>query len=307
MFMRETDMRLGARIAEMGSCLEEKRRVFRNVDLTEVGKEITLRRLNEEELASFGEVVGVDGSVNRKGGEHPHYVELYRGLALGTQGGETVRESLYTPLLDDALSSKRSEDILTAADSRKRRLAEIELEVAIAHIEAHPPTLLMMDGGLLRYKIFDPVKWTKLRQLCLEKEVLLIGVIKDIKTSIFGEEGVYDREVLYGRLDYAKAILVDDDKNDKSENGLSSAFLRTSKGISVVGLDMLKEQGREKERICNLLFTLTPEHGRSVPLWLDIVDREAKIGNEELEGLLQQNLDRDIYQRYFVSERDLRR
>ena len=307
MFMRETDLRLGARIAEMGACLEGKRSQLTGLDLTEVGKEIELRRLTKEELASFGEVVGVDGSVNRKGGEHPHYVELYRGLALGTQGNQTVREDIYTPLLDDALASKRAEDILTAADSRKRRLAEIELEVAIAHIETQHPTLLMMDGGLLRFKIFDPEQWTRLRELCLERDILLIGVIKDIKTSIFGEEGVYDREVLYGRLGYAKAILVDDEKNDKSEVGLSSAFLRTSKGISVVGLDMLKEQGEEKERICNLLFSLTPEHGRSVPLWLDIVDREAKIGNEELEGLLQENLDRDIYRRYFVSERDLRR
>ena len=45
---------------------------------------------------------------------------------------------------------------------------------------------------------------------------------------------------------------------------------------------------------------------RGVPLWLDIVDKDVKITDEILTTLLEEYLDRDVYERFFISERDKR-
>ncbi len=59
--------------------------------------------------------------------------------------------------------------------------------------------------------------------------------------------------------------------------------------------------------MARLVFTLTPENSRGVPpLWLDIVDKEVKISDEIMRGLMERYMDRGIYERFFVSERDKR-
>jgi len=58
--------------------------------------------------------------------------------------------------------------------------------------------------------------------------------------------------------------------------------------------------------MAKLIVTLTPENSRGVPLFLDIVDKEVKITDDLIEALLERYLDRDIYERLFVSERDKR-
>lgn len=264
-----------------------------------------LRKLSKEELSAIGPVVGVDGSVNRSGGAYPHYVELYRGLALSTDGGREYVEEVYTPLLD-----KEEVTFGEPPDARKKKLAAVELDAARAYVEKGDLRILMMDGGLIRYRLEALEKWEALREACLSKGVILMGVIKDIKTDILGRTertaGMYDREVLFGNLPYGKWVPIREEKNLKGEYGLASCFLRPSKGIQVIGIDLLKEQERHLEMLANLVFSLCPIDGRGVPLWLDITDREAKISHAYMEGMLEQFLDRDIYIRFFVSERDLR-
>ena len=174
----------------------------------------------------------------------------------------------------------------------------------------------MMDGGLIRYNIYAGDRWQDLRDMCEEKDITLFGVIKDIKTSIIGEkllgtdpnlkETMYDRELLFGILDYGEMILIRDDANRKEPQGYASVFLRSSLQPSVVGMDIIDSQRDRLEDMANLVFTLTPENSRGVPLWLDIIDKEVKISDDMMRGLLETYLDRGIYERLFVSERDKR-
>ncbi len=84
-----------------------------------------------------------------------------------------------------------------------------------------------MDGSLIRYDIESYNRWIELRTKCEEKGIILIGVIKDIKTNVIGEalkrdksleieEIFYDRELLYGKLQYGEAIFIYEDISKKN-------------------------------------------------------------------------------------------
>jgi len=271
-----------------------------------------------ETIKQKGGVVGVDGSNNRMGGNYPHYIEIFQALAKSTiRINDPVYVSqVYTPILDID-----EDDLLDPSEEKKEdnkdaTLAKLEVEAAIKGVEILNPHVVLMDGGLIRYNIYAGEKWLQLVNLCLEKEILLAGVIKDIKTSIIGDEikkhhkdikGVlYDRELLYGTLNYGEYIPIGEDVNKKEKIGYSSAFIRSSLLPMVIGLDIIQDQGQFLEYIARLVLTLTPENSRGVPLWLDIVDKEVKISEDMLKALLERYLDRGIYERFFVSERDKR-
>lgn len=153
----------------------------------------------------------------------------------------------------------------------------------------------------------------ELRNECEEKGIILLGVIKDIKTTIIGDKlgeiypefkiNAYDRELLFGILDYGEVIIIDDKVNSKKESGYSSVFMRSSLSPAVIGMDIIDSQKPYLEEMSRLIFTLTPENSRGVPLWLDLVDKEVQISDAIMKNLLERYLDRDIYERFFISER----
>lgn len=278
-------------------------------DLTEdVGTIHKLNPLSEAELCEVGPVAGVDGSVIRQGGAYPHYVEFYQGLALSMQKKERRIRRIYTPLLagDDAVSAEKLHD---------RYLAEVELEAAMALVEEEDLAVLIMDGGLLRYAINSPAKWEDLRRLCLAEETLLVGAIKDIKTRDIARRmgrghDFYDREYLAGKLDVGELLILAEDEDEeekgKTAAGLVGAFYRPTRHWEVVGMDVLREQKEALNFLARLLFTLTPKNGRGVPFWIDIVDREVKVKQKEVRLILEEAMDREMMERFFVSERDRR-
>lgn len=278
-------------------------------DLTsDVGMIHALNPLSEEELQKVGSVAGVDGSVIRQGGAYPHYVEFYQGLALSMQKKERRIRRIYTPLLagDDAVSAEKLHD---------RTLAEVELEAAMALVEEEDVAVLIMDGGLLRYAINSPAKWEELRGLCLAENTLLVGAIKDIKTRDIARRmgrghDFYDREYLDGKLDVGELLILAEDEDEeekgKTAAGLVGAFYRPTRHWEVVGMDVLLEQKDALSFLARLLFTLTPKNGRGVPFWIDIVDREVKVKQKEVRLILEEAMDREMMERFFVSERDRR-
>lgn len=206
---------------------------------------------------------------------------------------------------------ENDEKIIT--EQRNIRLSTLEVEAAIESVEALKPCAILMDGGLIRYNIYAYDKWMKLRNICEEKNIILVGVIKDIKTNIIGsrlleEEGnsFYDRELLFGKLDYGEAIFIKDEVNKKDPEGYSSIFLRSSLAPTVIGMDIIDSQKSYMEEMAKLVLSLTPENSRGVPLWLDIVDSEVKISDEIMKALVERYMDREIYERFFISERDKR-
>lgn len=277
-------------------------------ELTEnVGRLIEMEKFPKEKLSKYKRTVGVDGSNNRSGGAFPHFIEIFQGLAKSTDGNEVYKNKVYTPTLNDIYEDK---------NLSQKYLATIEIETALEYINKFDFDYLMMDGGFIRYKINCLDLFTDLRETCEAKNIILFGVIKDLKTNVIArsleiDESIYDREILFNRLKTGEAILIRNEINKKFikdglGEGFSSAFMRTSKFPGAVGLDILDTQEKYLEEISNLIYTLTPMSSRGVPLWLDIVDKDVKITDEILTTLLEEYLDRDVYERFFISERDKR-
>lgn len=277
-------------------------------ELTEnVGRLIEMEKFPKEKLSKYKRTVGVDGSNNRSGGAFPHFIEIFQGLAKSTDGNEVYKNKVYTPTLNDIYEDK---------NLSQKYLATIEIETALEYINKYDFDYLMMDGGFIRYKINCLDLFTELRETCEAKNIILFGVIKDLKTNVIArsleiDESIYDREILFNRLKTGEAVLIRNEINKKFikdglGEGFSSAFMRTSKFPGAVGLDILDTQEKFLEEISNLIYTITPMSSRGVPLWLDIVDKDVKITDEILTTLLEEYLDRDVYERFFISERDKR-
>ncbi|MDU5595989.1 MULTISPECIES: DNA double-strand break repair nuclease NurA [Peptoniphilus] len=272
-----------------------------------VGKIIKMKKFEKKDLIKYKKTVGVDGSNNISGGAFPHFIEIFQGLAKSTDGNEVYKTRVYTPTLNERYGEK---------NLSQEFLAKIEIETALEYIDKYDLDYLMMDGGFIRYKIHCLDLFKELREVCEEKNIVLFGVIKDIKTNVIArslnfDKSIYDREILFNRLGLGEALLIRNEINKKYiENdlgeGFSSAFMRTSKFPGAIGADILDTQEKYFEEVCSLIYTLTPMSSRGVPLWLDIVDKEVKITDEILKMLLEEYLDRDIYERFFISERDKR-
>lgn len=270
-----------------------------------IGRIISLEPMTEEELKQLGAVVGVDGSTNRMGGAYPHYVELFQGLAKNTQAEDIYIQKIYTPLLDEI----RDEKDVTGLN--RKYLATVELEAALESIDKDHPNMIIMDGSLIRYNIENFDRWRELREACISEEILIVGLIKDISTKMIGEAWgyenyYYDKEILAGKLNYGDLLVVNKEINSKQNDGFSSAFMRPSLSTQVVGIDVIDVQDEHLEKMAQALFTLTPRNSRGVPLWIDIVDKEVKISNTYMRGLIEENVDRDLVEQFFVSERDRR-
>ncbi len=280
---------------------------FRKELTNNVGRLIKMEKFPKEKLSKYKRTVGVDGSNNRSGGAFPHYIEIFQGLAKSTDGNEVYKNRVYTPTLNDIYDDK---------NLSQKYLATIEIETALEYIDEYDFDYLMMDGGFIRYKINCLDLFTELREKCEAKNIILFGVIKDLKTNVIArsleiDESIYDREILFNRLNTGEALLIRNEINKKFikdglGEGFSSAFMRTAKFPGAVGLDILDTQEKYLEEIASLVYTLTPMSSRGVPLWLDIVDKDVKITDEILTTLLEEYLDRDVYERFFISERDKR-
>jgi hypothetical protein len=100
-------------------------------------------------------------------------------------------------------------------------------------------------------------------------------------------------------------MLIIDEEIDFKPN-LQTAFLRSARDPGVIGLDILKEQQTNLKQLANLVYTLTPEDSRGIPIWLDIVDEQVKITNKMMEALVDSYLDPKLKQRLFYSKRNER-
>lgn len=287
-----------------------------------IGDISQVEKLENKHLAIYetrGGIVGVDGSTNKIGGAYPHFVEFFQGLAKSTryQDQPIIRGSINTPLTWTKMGGNLLEkDEREIENKRNILLATIEVQVALEAVEKLKPYAILMDGSLIRYSIYCQDLWMELREECEKRGILLVGVIEDIKTSIIGDRlgeidpsmdiAAYDRELLFGQLNYGEMILIKDSINKKNQEGYSSIFMRTSLAPTVIGMDIIDSQGEYIEEMGRLVLTLTPENSRGIPLWLDIIDEEVKISDSMMKALVEEYLDRDIYERFFVAERSKR-
>ena len=317
------------KISSINQILEEKCKdilwnnvqELRNFIKINIGEIVEMVKIGEQGLSVIqktGGIVGVDGSNNKMGGAYPHFVEIYQALAKSTCNKEAslFKTDIFTPLIPEHDEDPLESNERAIEEKRNIKLSTLEVEAALESIDRFKPYAILMDGGFIRYDIYASEKWIELKGRCEERGIILIGVIKDIKTSIIGnkimtlnpeiKECFYDREMLFGVLEYGEMIIIKDSANKKQFGGYASVFLRSSLQPSVIGMDIIESQRDFIEEMANLVFTLTPENSRGVPLWLDIVDKEVKISDNMMKSLMERYMDRGIYERFFVSERDKR-
>lgn len=321
---------LKEKISNLNELLGSKYKTILSLDRDEmrsfigenIGEIIKVEKLDNRHLAIYeskGGIVGVDGSTNKIGGAYPHFVEFFQGLAKSTI---YKNEPIFKSDINTPLSSIRGKANILEKDEKeieeKRNilLATVEVQAALESIKSFKPYAILMDGNLIRYSIYCNDLWIDLRDECEKQGILLVGVIEDIKTSVIGDKlgqinpemniEAYDRELLFGQLDYGEMILIKDKVNKKKDEGYSSIFMRTSLTPTVIGIDIIDSQSEYIEEMARLILTLTPENSRGIPLWLDIVDQEVKLSDKMMKALVEEYLDRDIYERFFISERSKR-
>lgn len=297
-----------------------KKYIVENFGEIQRNKPLTKEKLKEYE--ELGGVVGVDGSNNKLGGAEPHYIEIYQGLAKSTLFSDSsiMEGDYFTPLyLEEEKNILEEDEEVSITKIRRKKLVDVELEVALKSIDKFKPGIIMMDGSLLRYKIESKSKWEILREKCEDKGIILIGIVEDIKTKSIGDSiklndenhsmvDFYDREILYGLLEYGDTIKVPNNSeiSKKYREGISSAFLKSSMEPAVIAIDIPENQKEYLDEMVGLVLALTPKSGRGIPLWLDIVDAEARIEDRMIEGLLDSFMDKRLVEMFFKAERDKR-
>lgn len=281
-----------------------------------IGPIISFEKMKGKALKSISErggIFAVDGSSNTYGGNFPHYMDLYQAICYTSIKKEenTVLVDGYIPLLDEDLDLFMDKD---NKNLREKKLANIEVLAAIEGIKKKVPKILLMDGSLIRYEILAKENWDILKDICLEKNIMIAGIIEDIKTSIIDgflredkefkiETVYYDREILFNLLDYGEAIIIKDLNKGKENYGLKSSFIRSSKSPTVIGVDVLEEQYKNMGSMISLILSITDENSRGIPLLLDLVDEETRISDEMIKQLLKTHIDNGLYEKLFNAQR----
>ncbi|MGA8942975.1 MAG: DNA double-strand break repair nuclease NurA [Thermoactinomyces sp.] len=279
--------------------------------LQEAGTFYTLTKMNGTEIRNWlqgGLLVGVDGSVNSTRGSQDRTLSVFQALAKGTQGGEKWDADVYTPLLDE----EDGEEGKAAREARKRGtlLSRLEMKVTMEAIREWAPRVVMADGSLRHYAIDDNEVWEQLMQLAELKNTLMVGVSEEIGTrtlvkELFPEYPVWtDRDLLYGVLKVGEAYEWEGwSQGQQAETRLWKMVFRASRSPQPIGLDGLASQREERLHLAELVYSLTPEQGRGIPYWLDIVDRQVRVTNPLVETMVEQYIDPEIRYRLLSSKR----
>ncbi|HHY93845.1 MAG TPA: DNA double-strand break repair nuclease NurA [Firmicutes bacterium] len=295
---------------ERAQFLRAQRHRLRALLGEKVGK---LRRLRRLEPAALGEwlggrpVAGVDGSCNSVGAAYPHYITLLVAAARCTTGQETWVYRVWSPLTSGEARGQEADDM-----ARRHALSVLEAQVAEEALTRFQPRLLLVDGPLVRLRIEAQEEWEALFRQALAQQVILVGVIESVGTSLLapllGEvlpptwADAHDRELLWGLLEPGEMLTV----AHPHKPGLRSCFLRPSLDPAPVGLDfpaLAPWPGTDIETVADVLYTLTPEKGRGIPVWVDLVDSLVRLDDRLVEALVAGGISRENWLRFFAPKR----
>lgn len=290
-----------------------------------VGRLTEMPKLAPQQVAAMAPegIVAVDGSINTAGSSYPHYVAVMRSMAQSTFAcyDPIYKYEIYSPLFEDkdADISAGADAVPAAVQDENRRSAHmacLEVEAAIEAIECMAPSVLMMDGSLAQFRIKCRDIWDKLYHLALERHVLLIGVVEEIKTAVIKQalkdylpddmKDMYDRELMFGILSPGQMLAINEDCLGQGKLGLAACFMRTSMDPHPIAMDMPAEQYDHMEDMAELVYALAPQDGRGIPLWLDMVDNQVRITNQMMEALIDEYIDADLRHRLLVAKRQNR-
>lgn len=265
-----------------------------------------------KEIKNTGGVIAVDGSTNSLGGAYPHYIQLFKAVASTglNENNNLETVDIYCPLIDEG-------DIYDEKSIVDGKLAEVEVRIAIEATKLNPK-IILMDGSLIRYNILCKNYWERLRKIVVEKDIILVGVIEDVKTSIAysnilgkddsknSSEIIYDREFIFDTLNYLEALYINKKDSGKDNYGFRSCFFRSSKEPSFIAVDILEEQEKHLMQTLSLIASITDKSGRGVPFILDIVDVQTRISNDMIKQIIKNHIDIEFYEKLFNAQRSKR-
>jgi hypothetical protein len=301
-------------------------RAERRAILQQTGPIRTMRKLTGPELEQVlrgRPMVGVDGTINTFGGQFPYYLDMLRALAKPTQGEPVVLKAIHCPLPPEDAADEEAQ-LRSDNELRQRKLADLEVQAALMAIDRDKPHLILMDGPLVRFDMRTKESFLILRDKVVREKIVLLGCIENIESrvlrTVLGERvppawrNRFDRDLLWDALDYGEVLAIREPakglpRQEQAKDAgevvpICTCFMRSALDPGVVGVDMLAEQAAMAEPFMDYLFTLSPADGRGIPIWLDVVDREVRLTDVELEAYLEL-LDPRV-KREFLSKRDAR-
>ncbi|MGA9173201.1 MAG: DNA double-strand break repair nuclease NurA [Thermoactinomyces sp.] len=275
--------------------------------LKEVGTFYQVEKWKDGEMKDWlkgKSVIGVDGSVNSTRGSQTRTLSVFQALAKGTLGEEKWAADVYTPLLEE-----EEEEGQAAREARKRGaiLSALEMRVAGEAMREWEARVVIMDGSLLHFYIDDAEEWGKLAKTAEERGIFIVGVAEEISTrrlvkELFPEFPAWsDRDLLYGVLNVGEVFEWED--WSPAGSGMWKMAFRSSKSPQPIGLDGLMSQKEDRLALVRLVYSLTPEQGRGIPFWLDIVDNQVRVTNPLVETMVEQYIDADLRHRLLAVKR----
>ena len=276
--------------------------------LKEAGAFYSIEKWSGEEIKDFLQerfLVGVDGSVNSTKGSQTRTLSVFQALAKATNGKEKWAADMYTPLL----KGDETKEGNAASEARKRGdlLSRLEMQVTMEAMEDWAPRVVMLDGSLLHFYISDAKSWEQVAQMAESQNSLLVGVSEEIETrtlvhAFFPEyPALTDRDLLYVVLQEGEAF--EWEAWSPSGSRMWKMAFRTSKSPQPIGLDGLKSQWEDRWNLARLVYSLTPEQGRGIPYWLDIVDNQVRVTDPLVETMVEQYIDPELRYRLLQSKR----
>lgn len=277
-------------------------------------------------------VTGVDGSINHFGQKAPYVLTFAQALAKDTrdrQGKENVFTTKVMSLYHEARGGAENFDVTEWTKQCNQELVQMELTVALEAMRQHRPYLVLFDGSIWRLmkkqegteSVLNPI-WQEIVRLALKEDILLAGVVEDIGSYDFYDfeknEGprleryipfgfddyhILDSNLFHGLLQEGEVFRLRTGVFDRYEGQFDRTYARFSKDPAPIAIDTLPAQQQRLDEMLYLIHSMTPRDSRGIPSWIDIVDREVKISNDEVEMLIQTTMRADILKKYFNPKR----
>lgn len=266
-------------------------------DLAKIGEFYNANRLDKDALKKYEEnsISAVDGSINSFGGAEPNVLNLISACYLPDLNRDRINnERIISPLIGDE-------------DSPSTELARLEVRTAIEGIKKYNSHACFMDGGFIRYITNAESDFKELVKTAEVHDTILIGVIEDMKSKVIAESlgmACYDREIVFGVLDYGEALILGKDYRKNVEVG--TVYFRSAMSPQAIAIDYPISMEDKIYEAIDLVLTLTPQSGRGIPMIIDMVDKYTRITDREIEAYIKTYIDEDLRRVYLDEARKKR-
>ncbi|WP_149452783.1 DNA double-strand break repair nuclease NurA [Pasteuria penetrans] len=282
--------------------LQEQKRVRMadiRVRLQEMGGLFPLVRISSPVYREWFQdrgLVAVDGSFNTIPSSSNKKIFLFQALSKFTKGGEIWRREVVMKGMEEG-----DEDFNPSS-----YMLDMELQVARESVHKWAPRVVMMDGTLLYFHRHAKQATASLCRMAEERQTYLLGVGEEIASQqlaqLWPDLGCFeDRVLLYGALRQGEAWRFP--YSDRCNDLFWRTAVRLSSHPQPVVVDGLRGQEEERGFLLNFLQNSTPEQGRGIPYWLDIVDYRVRLTHCFLKMLAHSFLDPDVCRRFLYPKR----